>query len=155
MQRSRTDLAYQSASAAGATQIGLLKLVYDRLVQDFRSAAEAVRGHNIGARCNASNHALLLLGHLESWDLYSDVPQLAISLAQFYAMLRTRTIQLQHSGAPADFEQLASLVMNTRVAWDRKEAELNERLILNPESDTTPPLYDSGPIPQTRSHWSA
>ncbi len=154
MHRQKTDLAYQSASAEGATQIGLLKLVYDRLARDFTTAAEAVRSRDVATRCTASNHALLLLGHLESWGEYTDDAQLAASLAEFYAMLRSRTLQIQHQGSPAEFEQLATLVLDTRAAWDRKEAHASEQLLLAAHSDPSTSA-DVRPSRESMSRWSA
>jgi flagellin-specific chaperone FliS len=155
MQRNKTDWAYQSASAEGATQIGLLKLVYDRLAHDLRTAAEAARRNDISARCAASNHALLLLGHLESWVEYLDDVKLSASLRQFYQLLRTRALHLQRNGSGVDFEQLAAFVVGARVAWDTKESELTRRVAEEAEAPSASVLVDSRVAGSNRSHWSA
>ena len=121
-QQSRS--AYQTAAVNGATQAGLLQLVYTRLAQDFLRAAEAVRQNKIGERCTASNHALLLLGHLESWIPDLGDPKLAESLAAFYAMLRASVLQLQATLDAAKFEECAQLVLQMRAAWQAKEDNL-------------------------------
>jgi flagellin-specific chaperone FliS len=102
----------------------LMKMVYVRLAQDFFRAAAAARANDIEQRCAASEHALLLLAHLESWVALEDTPQLAATLRQFYAMLRVRTVQLQAQPDPASFEQLSQFVMETHAAWQSKEEQL-------------------------------
>lgn len=128
--------AYQSAAASGATtQIGLLQLVYGRLAQDLLEAANATRQNSIAVRCAASNHALLLLGHLQSWlDADAD-PALAASLGAFYAMLRRSILQEQAAPRFAKFEELAQVVLDTQAAWRDKE----ERLLSSSVSRTTDP----------------
>lgn len=120
-QQSRS--AYQTAAASGATQAGLLQLVYTRLAQDLLQAADAIRKDDIEGRCAASKHALLLLGHLESW--VSDVKDhaLAESLRAFYAMLRTAVLAQQAALDHARLEQCAQLVLDTRAAWQAKEED--------------------------------
>ena len=63
---------YRQAAANGATQIGILLIAYDALAADLLLAAEAASTGDIGTRCSRSNHALLLLGHLESWVGFLD-----------------------------------------------------------------------------------
>ena len=118
----RSETLYRSAAAEGATYIGLLLVVYDSLAEDLRRAAKAVSRNDIAGRCNASNHALLLLGHLESWTSSIDDPALRDSLSQFYAYLRSRTLAIQAQPQPEPFEELARLVGETRAAWQQKEA---------------------------------
>lgn len=122
MRTQQSTSAYQSASASGATQAGLLQLVYGSLAQDLLRAARAVRDGDIEARCAASNHALLLLGHLESWLDNLDEPHLAESLQAFYSMLRTAILHLQAVPDAALFESYAQAVLDTRAAWQVKES---------------------------------
>ena len=116
-----SELAYRAACASGATHIGLLLLVYDALASDFQRAAEALSRGDIAARCTYSNHALLLLGHLEQWCALLDDDVLATSLKTFYTHLRTQLLWHQASGTPESFSALASLIWETRAVWQLKE----------------------------------
>ena len=118
----RNALAYQSAAAEGATHIGMLVLVYDALVKDFIKAAAAVRREDIEARCSASSHALLLLGHLDSWVELIDDPILASSLTDFYGILRGELLRLQAEPEAASFENLAQRISETKTSWQAKES---------------------------------
>lgn len=117
----RNTLAYQMAAADGATHAGMVVLVYDGIAKDLIHVARAIRENSIERRCAASEHALLLIGHLEPWIETMDDPRLAEALRGFYAMLRTRIVQMQAIAEAAGFEDLAQLVFDTRAAWQAKE----------------------------------
>ena len=107
----------------GATYIGLLLVVYDTLAEDLRRAGQAVENADIQARCDATNHALLLLGHLESWTASLDDATLQASLLQFYRYLRVQAMLLQTATEPAGFYELARLVGETRATWQKRESQ--------------------------------
>ena len=116
--------AYQTAAASGATHGVLVQLVYTHLAQDLLRAADAMRQRSVEGRCAASKHALLLLGHLESWVDELSEPDLAMSLRSFYGMLRTSVLAQQKQLDPSVLEQCANMVLETRAAWQQKEAQL-------------------------------
>lgn len=107
----------------GATYIGLLLVVYDTLAEDLRRAGQAVERADIPARCDATNHAFLLLGHLESWTASLDDPTLQASLLQFYGYLRSQAMLQQTASHPDGFFDLARLVGETRAAWQKRESQ--------------------------------
>ena len=123
MKPSASELAYRSAAMDGASHIGLLVVVYDALVLDLNRAAEASARNDISSRCRLSNHALQLLGHLESWLPYIDDPPLTSSLGTFYTFLRAEILRLQRIENPAGFTALALLIGETRAVWQRKEQQ--------------------------------
>lgn len=116
--------AYQLASAEGATQIGVLILVYDAIAADLIRAGHAVAQNNIEERCSRSKHALLLIGHLENWVHEFEDAQLSTSLLSFYTMLRSRILKLQAAPDASAFSDLASIVSETRATWQTKEQQL-------------------------------
>ena len=141
MAASYSAAAYRTASASGATHIGLLLLVYDALASDLQRAAEALAQRDIAARCRHSNHASLLLGHLEQWCTLLDDATLATSLKSFYGHLRAQMLRLQLSGSSEEFSALAKLVAETRAVWQLKEQQVNQKRLASteatPASDTS------------------
>lgn len=121
----RSETFYRQAAGEGATYIGLLLVVYDTLAGDLRRAGQAVEAGDIAGRCDATNHALLLLGHLESWAASLAEVELRESLGRFYAFLRSQAIALQAATVGAGFADLAGLVEETRAVWQQKEASLS------------------------------
>ncbi len=143
---------YRQMSGEGATYIGLLLVVYDTLAEDLRRAGQAVERADIGARCDATNHAFLLLGHLESWVASLDDTTLQTSLLQFYSYLRSQAMLLQTATRPDGFCELARLVGETRAAWQKRES----RQI--PPADAPAPLGGTPPWAEedgARHSWSA
>ena len=148
----RSETLYRHAAAEGATYIGLVLVVYDALAEDLRRAGEAVNRNDIAARCNASNHALLLLGHLESWTGSIDDPTLQSSLTQFYAYVRAQTLTIQAQPQAERFHELARLIGETRAAWQQKET-LAKPVPGSLTTSPLPPRVDSEDTP--RLSWSA
>ncbi len=156
MTKFREERAYRTATADSTTQLGLLIEVYDAIASDLRSAELASLQNDIAARCGHCNHAFALLGHIESWVDLLDEPTLATSLKSFYAMLRTRMLQLQQRNNEQGFKQLAELVTETRAVWQRKQQMLYEALAQNhtKASYPQPPCGTLSPL-LNRSSWSA
>lgn len=146
---------YRRIAGEGATYIGLLLVVYDTLAADLRRAGQAVERSDISTRCDATNHAILLLGHLESWTDTLDDATLQASLRQFYAHIRTQATLLQANPQTQPFYDLADLVGDTRAAWQQRESQHRSSL-----PTTTPPslpprnALDEEDSPRRRS-WSA
>lgn len=114
----RGALATQTASR----DIGLLLSVYDAVAEDITLAGEAAAANDLAARCRYSQHAFLLLGHLESWVSLLEDAMLEQSLLCFYQYLRSELLRLQGSRSSEEFAALAMLVCETRSAWQTKQA---------------------------------
>lgn len=153
LENSRT--AYMEASASGASHVGLLVLVYDALARDLRSAGEAIQRRDIAGRCAHSNHAFALLAHLENWTKYLDDPTLQESLKSFYHVVRSQLSVNQTAETPAALEALATLVTETRAAWQTKEQSLQEQKKFSVAAQgAESPSVDTGRH-SPRSSWSA
>ncbi len=152
--RNATETLYRQVAAEGATYIGLLIVVYDSLAEDLRRAGLAVAANDISTRCTASNHALLLLGHLESWAASLEDLPLKASLTAFYSYLRSSILTLQTRNAAEPFHELAGEVTGLRATWQHKEFELRLARIKNLGGATARPSL-SDDASDHRSRWSA
>lgn len=118
----RSANLYRIAALENSTHLDLIIGVYDAIAEDLHRCAEAVSASDISKRCKASDRAMRLLGHLESWlELLSERP-LQDSLAQFYAFLRSEILRLQATTEPESFRNLAFRVSETRAAWQKRFA---------------------------------
>ena len=124
MYRQLSESAYKAASVDTETQVGLLLVAYEALALHLGRAGEAIEQQNIPARCEASNRALSLLAHIESWIVYLDDPSLSSSLASFYTWLRQQILLCQISQSRVQFESLAEVVLRLRSAWLEKRDQL-------------------------------
>lgn len=124
-----TELSYRRSAIEGASLVGLTVALYDTLAGDLSRAGRAVNQRDIEARCREANHALLVLGHLESWLNFTQDADLVRSLSIFYAYIRQRIMCAQAQGAASIFEELGTLVVQTRATWqqlDLRNADLRK-----------------------------
>jgi flagellin-specific chaperone FliS len=118
----RSVRAYRDSATEGANHIDILLACYDALAEDIRLAGKSAVTGDVAARCRHSEHALILLGHLESWVTALDDADLAGSLTKFYEYLRAQILRLQLSRELDDFMNLALVVCETRAAWQQKHS---------------------------------
>lgn len=111
---------YRTFSADGATMLDLLLSTFDALAEDLRLTAHAAATEDIASRCARSQHALLLLGHLESWIPDLSEQPVQESLTRFYGYLRLELLRLQAVPDEKAFLQLSAQVAEIRAAWQRR-----------------------------------
>jgi len=117
----RSVLAYRSSATEGATHIDILLACYDALAEDIRLAGKSAVVGEVAARCRYSDHALLLIGHLQSWVSLLHDSELEANLVSFYSYLRTEILRLQFCMEPDKFIDLALVVGETRATWQKKQ----------------------------------
>lgn len=122
MSYSNPAYSYRQSSISGATPIGLVIALYDKLASDLRMAVEAMREDDIEARCTALNHATLVLGQLQDWVNVDAADPLSRSLVDFYQILRSRMLEASLKKSPELLEAQIELVLQVRSAWQQKDA---------------------------------
>ncbi len=115
---------YQAASTETDTHIGLILVAYEALAKQLYQIGHATECQDIPGRCEASNRALSLLGHLESWTVYLDDDALKTSLHEFYASVRLQILGLQTAGSRAGSNKAAEEVLRVRSTWQVKHEQL-------------------------------
>jgi len=132
------ELSYRRAAIGGASAIGLIIVLFDTLSGDLRRAASALRSNDIETRCNALNHAALVLGQLESWVDLKNGGDSAQTLSRFYAYLRSKMMEAAGSKSSKLLETQIEMILHVRTAWQQLDAlppstrEMGEGLPGNP-----------------------
>ena len=116
-----TQMSYRQAALHGASGLGLLIAMYDTVIANLRRAAEAQRNRDLQLRCNEINHALLVLGFLESWIDRDSEGELAQQLLALYRRLRRSLIAAQLKQSPELLEQYVPDLLNLRTIWQQLE----------------------------------
>ena len=119
MTMSSTETSYRNAAIQGATTIGLMIALFDRLVGDFRRAAMALRNNDIETRCREFNHAALVLGQLESWLDLKNGGESAQTLSRFYAYLRAKMMESAGIKSASLLEAQIDMILHVRSAWQQ------------------------------------
>jgi flagellar protein FliS len=119
-------MSYQMAAVQSANPIGLVIILYDRLVGDLTTTIEAIRNKNIEARCRAADHALLILQHLQSSLDMTHGGETAQSLSQFYDYLRAKLMEAQVKLDPEILTQEIELILQVRQTWNQVDSPAEE-----------------------------
>lgn len=114
--------AYRISAIEGATHLDVLLACYDALAEDIRLAGEASAVGDIATRCRYTQHAILVLGHLQDWIPLLGNATLEESLAAFYEYLRKELLRLQSSVRQPEFVSLAMKVCETRAVWQQRQS---------------------------------
>lgn len=57
---------YRENDVHGSSPVRLVVLLYDQIIQDLTKAAQAIEQNQVELRTKYINHAILVIGHLQS-----------------------------------------------------------------------------------------
>jgi len=146
---------YRENDVRGATAVRLVVLLYEQLVQDLRHALQAIEQNDIEERTKRINHAILVIGHLQSPLDFANGGKVAQDLDHFYNVLRQNLVQVQFHPSRAGLSQQITDLLAVREAWT--EVERAEKPLAATTVTTTPSTVPSGapsfePDP-VHAHW--
>ena len=113
--------AYRENDVRGATAVRLVVLLYEQLVQDLRHALQAIEQNDIELRTKRINHAILVIGHLQSPLDFANGGKVAQDLDHFYNVLRQNLVQVQFHPSQAGLSQQITDLLAVREAWTEVE----------------------------------
>ena len=116
---STTEMSYRRLAIQGASPIGLMIALFDRLAGDLRRAAAALRKNDIETRCKELNHAFLVLGQLENWVDVANGGESAQTLSRFYAYLRAKMLEAGASKSAKLLEMQVDMILLVRSSWQQ------------------------------------
>ena len=121
------NLAYRQASGEGATPVRRVILLYEQIVQDLQKALEALDANEIEQRSHKIDHALLIIGELQSRLDMERGGEVSRNLERFYNVLRARLLEAQLRGSREILLKQISDVMMLRSAWLEVEQAIAEK----------------------------
>ena len=134
--------AYREADVRGASAVRLVVLLYEQIVRDLTQAAQAVGQNDIELRTRCINHAILVVGYLQSPLDFGKGGKVAKDLDQFYNVLRQSLMQVQFFPSKTGMGQLITDALAVREAWsevERAESALITRSVTVPGSSMAAP----------------
>jgi flagellar secretion chaperone FliS len=145
-------LSYRVAAVVGASPVRLVTLLYEQLIEDLQKAASAQRKGNIVERTGQINHAILVLGYLQTSLDKTRGGSVAATLERFYEQLRAGLIEAQSRQSVAILEQQVCDLMQVHEAW--REVE---RAMIGPAAtvEEAPPLPQPDLPMQSSVGWKA
>jgi flagellar protein FliS len=107
----------------GASPIGLMIALFDRLAVDLRRAAEAIRQGDVETRCDEINHGFLVLAQLESWLDHEKGGEPARQLAKFYSYTRAQMLRASVTQSPQLLEEQIETLLHIRTSWQQLDSK--------------------------------
>jgi flagellar secretion chaperone FliS len=108
---------YREGAVAGASPVELIIRLYEQIIDDLRQAARALDQNNIELRTAKINHAILVIGYLESQLNLAGGGVAAENLRNFYRALRANLVQAQFRQSKKILDQQISDLLAVREAW--------------------------------------
>ncbi len=109
--------SYRESSARGASPVDLVVRLYEQIIEDLRQAAIAIDQNDIRRRTRRINHAILVIGHLQSPLDFDNGGKVAKDLDHFYNTLRQNLVQVQFFPSKSGIAQLITDFIAVREAW--------------------------------------
>jgi flagellar protein FliS len=112
---------YRENEVRGASPVRLVVLLYQQMIQDLTQAARAIEQNDIPLRTKRINHAILVIGHLQSPLDFANGGKVAQDLDHFYNVLRQNLVQVQFHPSQAGLSQQITDLLAVREAWTEVE----------------------------------
>ena len=148
---------YRETAAENATAVGLVVLLYERLIQDIHNAASTISDKDMDARVAHLNHAFLILQQLQGTLNFDAGPTVARQLDRFYDLVRAKLLEGQIRQSKDLLLEQARLLAEVKETWvevEKKETPLP----ITPPDPAIPVVRDLSPLedePSYSSAWSA
>jgi flagellar protein FliS len=144
--------AYRENDVRGASPVRLVVLLYDQMIHDLTQAAEAIEQNDIPLRTQCINHAILVIGHLQSPLDFANGGKVAKDLESFYNVLRQNLVQVQFHPSKLGIGRLITDVLAVREAWI--EVERAEKSSVTTAAETAPAVATSPESEPARVDWN-
>lgn len=155
MNSNNSAFAYQQTTACGASAVGQVVALYDRILRDFRQAGLAMASGEVEKRVNALNHAQTIIGELQGVLDFERGGEAAKRLDGFYNVARALTMKAGVENSAAFLQELISMFSRMRAAWAQAESKVapsepTQRLRVSsqPQGHFSP---QTAPLPETTS----
>jgi flagellar secretion chaperone FliS len=114
-------LTYRESAVAGASPVRQVILLYEQAIEDLRRALTACRTGQVAGqveeRTRQLNHAILILGCLQSSLDHERGGTVAANLERFYNQVRAGLVEAQFRQSPAAIERQIALLVEIHQAW--------------------------------------
>jgi flagellar secretion chaperone FliS len=117
--------SYREATVRGASPVQLVVRLYEQMIEDLRQAAVAIERKQIEQRTKRINHAILVVGHLQSTLDFANGKEVAQNLDNFYNVLRQNLVQAQFFPSKRALTRQITDLLVVRAAWVKVEQAEN------------------------------
>jgi flagellar protein FliS len=116
---STTGKSHTLSAIENASPIGLMVVLFDTLAGDLRRAVAALNKNDIETRCKELNHAVLVIGQLDSWVDLEKGGESARNLTGFYAYIRAKMMEAAVTKSAKSLEAPIQMIQQVSTAWHK------------------------------------
>ncbi len=109
--------AYREASARGIPPVQSVLQLYEQITDDLRQALKAIESEQVEVRTNKINHAILVIGYLQSRLDFDGGGKIAQNLDRFYNVLRRELLLAQFQASSKILSGRIDDLLSVREAW--------------------------------------
>ena len=135
---------YRQAAAQGATPVGHVVLLYERLIKDIHSALAALSANDIEERSLQVNHAFLILQQLQGTLNFEAGGEVARQLDQFYELVRAKLLEAQIKQSREIMLQQVQVLSQVRDCWVEVEKQEGRSQTSSPSRAQLQPPQSAG-----------
>ncbi len=142
---------YREGTVQGASPAALVARLYEQVIHDLRQALKALEQNDVELRTSKINHAILVIGYLESQLNFDAGGKVAGDLKNFYDILRENLLQAQLQQSTVLLAQQITDLLAVREAWI--EVERAESSVPDTAADLVPATAPASTSDATRVDW--
>ncbi len=113
--------AYREAAIRGASQIELVILMYDMIVEDLTRAIDAIRTNDIERRTIEIKHTISVLEQLQVCLNMTDGGEAAQYMDRLYSIARGKVLEAHIKSSTAILKEQIWIFADLRAAWRRRK----------------------------------
>jgi flagellar secretion chaperone FliS len=144
---------YREAAVRGATQIELVIMMYDMIIQDLDRAMDAIGKRDTERRSSETKHAFSVLEQLQGTLNFVDGGDAAVIMDRLYSIARAKILEGCIKNSPEILHQQISIFSDLRDAWRQAESVNRPSESLNTTEAPIPVM--SSETESVAGSWSA
>jgi flagellar secretion chaperone FliS len=149
-------LSYRQFSVQGATNLGLVVMLYDGAIAAMQRTIAAIEAHDIENKCAQLNRALAIIAQLEGTLNFELGGEVAQTLKTFYVYARTQATKANIQNSAEMLRALIEQFSTVREAWEQADRITASTSVPAPSAKVQPsPPEDSEDSAVSRVRFSA
>jgi flagellar secretion chaperone FliS len=130
--------AYREAAIRGASQIRLVIIMYDMVLDDMQRALQAIRVNDIEQRTAETRHVLAVLEQLQgTLDMVSG-GDAAVAMDRLYSIVRGKLLEANMKNSAQILQELIDMFSDLKAAWQKVEGRQSEEGLARQYADAAP-----------------
>ena len=109
--------AYQEAAISGASNVELVLMMYDMIIEDLDRTIKAAADKDIDTRTTETKHVLAVLEQLQGTLDMTNGGAAAVNMDHLYSVTRGKLLEASIKNSTALFRELREIFVELKAAW--------------------------------------